>query len=182
MRFTEEPPSAGAPSHVHFEEKLHDSVVMVTPEEDGNFMVKVRCRTSRPRPDESGRLFHIDLEKNQNSKAEPESCNTRSNSLRTEAARGNLAVHPCQRTTSSKPFTCGHCQHSTVPSLILGGGGFYGNHQGSVQRDKRGGGSVCGTAAVCTQIQEVMEVIWLFDCLCVFRQASMNLNVFFIFN
>lgn len=42
VRFTEEPPSAGAASHVHFEEKLHDSVVMVTPEEDGHFMVKVR--------------------------------------------------------------------------------------------------------------------------------------------
>lgn len=41
VRFSEEPPSAGAPSHVHFDEKLHDSVVMVTPEDDGNFMVKV---------------------------------------------------------------------------------------------------------------------------------------------
>lgn len=41
MRFSEEPPSAGAASHVHFDEKLHDSVVMVTPEGDGNFMVKV---------------------------------------------------------------------------------------------------------------------------------------------
>ncbi|XP_069488360.1 adipose-secreted signaling protein [Ambystoma mexicanum] len=30
-----------AHSHVHFEEKLHDSVVMVTQEEDGNFSVKV---------------------------------------------------------------------------------------------------------------------------------------------
>lgn len=33
--------AAGASSHVHFDEKLHDSVVMVTPEDDGNFMVKV---------------------------------------------------------------------------------------------------------------------------------------------
>lgn len=41
VRFSEEPPAAGAPSHVHFDEKLHDSVVMVTPEDDGNFMVKV---------------------------------------------------------------------------------------------------------------------------------------------
>ncbi|XP_075884383.1 adipose-secreted signaling protein [Nelusetta ayraudi] len=42
VRFSEEPPaSAGPSSHVHFEEKLHDSVVMVTPEDDGNFMVKV---------------------------------------------------------------------------------------------------------------------------------------------
>lgn len=53
MRFTEEPPSAGAPSHVHFEEKLHDSVVMVTPEEDGNFMVKVRWGLVLPRVAES---------------------------------------------------------------------------------------------------------------------------------
>lgn len=44
VRFSEEPPAAGAPSHVHFDEKLHDSVVMVTPEDDGNFMVKV-CLT-----------------------------------------------------------------------------------------------------------------------------------------
>lgn len=33
--------TAAAPSHVHFEEKLHDSVVMVTPEADGNFLVKL---------------------------------------------------------------------------------------------------------------------------------------------
>lgn len=42
VRFSEKPPASGAPSHVHFDEKLHDSVVMVTPEDDGNFMVKVR--------------------------------------------------------------------------------------------------------------------------------------------
>lgn len=41
VRFSEEPSAAGAASHVHFDEKLHDSVVMVTPEDDGNFMVKV---------------------------------------------------------------------------------------------------------------------------------------------
>uniref|UniRef100_A0A3Q0RQH3 Adipose secreted signaling protein n=1 Tax=Amphilophus citrinellus TaxID=61819 RepID=A0A3Q0RQH3_AMPCI len=41
VRFSEEPPAAGAPSHVHFDEKLHDSVVMVIPEDDGNFSVKV---------------------------------------------------------------------------------------------------------------------------------------------
>ncbi|XP_037531584.1 UPF0687 protein C20orf27 homolog [Nematolebias whitei] len=41
VHFTEELPSSGAPSHVHFDEKLHDSVVMVTLEDDGNFMVKV---------------------------------------------------------------------------------------------------------------------------------------------
>lgn len=46
VRFSEEPTSTGAPSHVHFDEKLHDSVVMVTPEDDGNFMVKV-CVTSQ---------------------------------------------------------------------------------------------------------------------------------------
>lgn len=31
----------GAHSHVHFEEKLHDSLVMVSQEEDGNYLVKV---------------------------------------------------------------------------------------------------------------------------------------------
>lgn len=31
----------GPANHVHFEEKLHDSVVMVTQEEDGSFLVKV---------------------------------------------------------------------------------------------------------------------------------------------
>ncbi|XP_044150811.1 UPF0687 protein C20orf27 homolog [Bufo gargarizans] len=31
----------GAPGHVHFEEKLHDSVVMVSQEEDGHYLVKV---------------------------------------------------------------------------------------------------------------------------------------------
>ncbi|XP_012709905.3 UPF0687 protein C20orf27 homolog [Fundulus heteroclitus] len=41
VRFPEELPSVGASSHVHFDEKLHDSVVMVTTEDDGNFMVKV---------------------------------------------------------------------------------------------------------------------------------------------
>ncbi|KAM3857290.1 adipose-secreted signaling protein-like [Diretmus argenteus] len=40
VRFSEEP-DASAPTHVHFDDKLHDSVVMVTPEADGNFMVKV---------------------------------------------------------------------------------------------------------------------------------------------
>ncbi|XP_061108548.1 adipose-secreted signaling protein [Conger conger] len=39
VRFSEEAP--GAHSHVHFEDKLHDSVVMVIPEKDGNFLVKV---------------------------------------------------------------------------------------------------------------------------------------------
>uniref|UniRef100_V9L1A9 Adipose-secreted signaling protein n=1 Tax=Callorhinchus milii TaxID=7868 RepID=V9L1A9_CALMI len=31
----------GVANHVHFEEKLHESVVMVTQEEDGSFLVKV---------------------------------------------------------------------------------------------------------------------------------------------
>ncbi|XP_062305412.1 adipose-secreted signaling protein [Osmerus eperlanus] len=39
VRFSEE--ASAAPSHVHFDEKLHDSVVMVIPEPDGNFLVKV---------------------------------------------------------------------------------------------------------------------------------------------
>ncbi|XP_066536530.1 adipose-secreted signaling protein [Hoplias malabaricus] len=45
VRFAEDSASsaaaAAAHSHVHFEEKLHDSVVMVIPESDGNFLVKV---------------------------------------------------------------------------------------------------------------------------------------------
>ena len=50
VRFSEvAPPAAGAPSHVHFDEKLHDSVVMVTPEDDGNFMVKVGLTLQQPR-------------------------------------------------------------------------------------------------------------------------------------
>ncbi|XP_041926306.1 UPF0687 protein C20orf27 homolog [Alosa sapidissima] len=38
VRFSEEP---AAHSHVHFDEKLHDSIVMVIPESNGNFLVKV---------------------------------------------------------------------------------------------------------------------------------------------
>ncbi|XP_018962364.2 UPF0687 protein C20orf27 homolog [Cyprinus carpio] len=42
VRFTEEPAAAAAAhSHVHFDEKLHDSVVMVIPKSNGNFLVKV---------------------------------------------------------------------------------------------------------------------------------------------
>ncbi|KAM9426828.1 adipose-secreted signaling protein [Pholidichthys leucotaenia] len=41
VHFSEDHPAAGATSHVHFDEKLHDSVVMVIPEDDGSFMVKV---------------------------------------------------------------------------------------------------------------------------------------------
>ncbi|XP_057186359.1 adipose-secreted signaling protein [Triplophysa rosa] len=40
VRFTAEP-AAAAHSHVHFDEKLHDSVVMVIPESNGHFLVKV---------------------------------------------------------------------------------------------------------------------------------------------
>ncbi|TRY57747.1 hypothetical protein DNTS_012024 [Danionella cerebrum] len=41
IRFVEEPAASVPHSHVHFDEKLHDSVVMVVPESNGNFMVKV---------------------------------------------------------------------------------------------------------------------------------------------
>ncbi|XP_065453456.1 adipose-secreted signaling protein isoform X1 [Chrysemys picta bellii] len=41
VRFAASQPEEGAHSHVHFDEKLHDSVVMVTQEKDGNFLVKV---------------------------------------------------------------------------------------------------------------------------------------------
>lgn len=43
VRFAASHPEEGAHSHVHFDEKLHDSVVMVTQEKDGNFLVKVRA-------------------------------------------------------------------------------------------------------------------------------------------
>ncbi|CAH2299275.1 Hypothetical predicted protein [Pelobates cultripes] len=41
VRFTTGYPEEGAHNHVHFDEKLHDSVVMVSQEEDGNVLVKV---------------------------------------------------------------------------------------------------------------------------------------------
>ncbi|XP_075043121.1 adipose-secreted signaling protein isoform X2 [Mixophyes fleayi] len=41
VRFAAGFPQEGAHNHVHFEEKLHDSVVMVSQEEDGHFLVKV---------------------------------------------------------------------------------------------------------------------------------------------
>ncbi|XP_048364954.1 UPF0687 protein C20orf27 homolog [Sphaerodactylus townsendi] len=41
VRFAPNQTVEGSSSHVHFDEKLHDSVVMVTKEKDGNFLVKV---------------------------------------------------------------------------------------------------------------------------------------------
>lgn len=41
IRFAEADAASAAHSHVHFDEKLHDSVVMVIPESDRNFLVKV---------------------------------------------------------------------------------------------------------------------------------------------
>ncbi|XP_060102084.1 adipose-secreted signaling protein [Heteronotia binoei] len=41
VRFAPNQTVEGPSSHVHFDEKLHDSVVMVTQETDGNFLVKV---------------------------------------------------------------------------------------------------------------------------------------------
>ncbi|NWS78764.1 CT027 protein, partial [Crotophaga sulcirostris] len=41
VRFAPSHPPEGAHGHVHFEEKLHDSAVMVTQEKDGSFLVKV---------------------------------------------------------------------------------------------------------------------------------------------
>nr|XP_047937533.1 UPF0687 protein C20orf27 homolog isoform X2 [Anser cygnoides] len=41
VRFAPSQPADGAPGHVHFEEKLRDSAVMVTQEKDGHFLVKV---------------------------------------------------------------------------------------------------------------------------------------------
>ncbi|KAM3940435.1 adipose-secreted signaling protein isoform 1-T2 [Leptodactylus fuscus] len=41
VRFASGFSEEGAHNHVHFEEKLHDSVVMVCQQEDGNYLVKV---------------------------------------------------------------------------------------------------------------------------------------------
>ncbi|XP_062992129.1 adipose-secreted signaling protein [Elgaria multicarinata webbii] len=41
VRFAPTQTVEGSSSHVHFDEKLHDSVVMVSQEKDGNFLVKV---------------------------------------------------------------------------------------------------------------------------------------------
>ncbi|NXE55635.1 CT027 protein, partial [Casuarius casuarius] len=41
VRFAPSQPAEGAHGHVRFDEKLHDSVVMVTQEKDGSFLVKV---------------------------------------------------------------------------------------------------------------------------------------------
>ncbi|KAJ7326604.1 hypothetical protein JRQ81_016363, partial [Phrynocephalus forsythii] len=41
VRFAPTQAAEGSSSHVHFDEKLHDSVVMVSQEKDGNFLVKV---------------------------------------------------------------------------------------------------------------------------------------------
>lgn len=42
IRFAAGHDAEGSQSHVHFDEKLHDSVVMVTQESDNSFLVKVR--------------------------------------------------------------------------------------------------------------------------------------------
>ncbi|EAX10512.1 hCG2019900, isoform CRA_e [Homo sapiens] len=41
IRFAAGHDAEGSHSHVHFDEKLHDSVVMVTQESDSSFLVKV---------------------------------------------------------------------------------------------------------------------------------------------
>ncbi|XP_064304845.1 adipose-secreted signaling protein [Phalacrocorax carbo] len=41
VRFAPSQPAEGAHGHVRFDEKLHDSAVMVTQEKDGSFLVKV---------------------------------------------------------------------------------------------------------------------------------------------
>ncbi|NXS39497.1 CT027 protein, partial [Balaeniceps rex] len=45
VRFAPSQPAEGAHGHVHFDEKLHDSAVMVTQEKDGSFLVKVGAGT-----------------------------------------------------------------------------------------------------------------------------------------
>ncbi|XP_072718716.1 adipose-secreted signaling protein isoform X2 [Ciconia boyciana] len=49
VRFAPSQPAEGAHGHVRFDEKLHDSAVMVTQEKDGSFLVKV-CRPERALP------------------------------------------------------------------------------------------------------------------------------------
>ncbi|OXB52697.1 hypothetical protein ASZ78_000535, partial [Callipepla squamata] len=41
VRFAPSQPAEGTPGHVHFDEKLRDSAVMVTQERDGHVLVKV---------------------------------------------------------------------------------------------------------------------------------------------
>lgn len=45
VRFAPSQVTEGAHGHVHFDEKLHDSAVMVTQEKDGSFLVKVGAVT-----------------------------------------------------------------------------------------------------------------------------------------
>lgn len=47
IRFAAGHDAEGSQSHVHFDEKLHDSVVMVTQESDSSFLVK--AEQGRPR-------------------------------------------------------------------------------------------------------------------------------------
>lgn len=49
IRFGAGHDTEGSQSHVHFDEKLHDSVVMVTQESDSSFLVKV-CTHLLPAP------------------------------------------------------------------------------------------------------------------------------------
>lgn len=48
IRFAAGHDAEGSQSHVHFDEKLHDSVVMVTQESDNSFLVKVCELPSAP--------------------------------------------------------------------------------------------------------------------------------------
>lgn len=50
IRFAAGHDAEGSQSHVHFDEKLHDSVVMVTQESDSSFLVKVRAHLPPPQP------------------------------------------------------------------------------------------------------------------------------------
>lgn len=50
IRFAAGHDAEGSQSHVHFDEKLHDSVVMVTQESDSSFLVKVCVCVCAPPP------------------------------------------------------------------------------------------------------------------------------------
>ena len=58
IRFAAGHDAEGSQSHVHFDEKLHDSVVMVTQESDSSFLVKVCAHLPRHLPPYSLYILH----------------------------------------------------------------------------------------------------------------------------
>lgn len=79
---------------------------------------------SRPWPDESGRLWYIDSENNQKTKAEPESRSTLSVAAELASYRSCPSKLGCSSTPAHVLLEALWARDtaSTVPSLILGGG------------------------------------------------------------